>query len=370
MNKEEIIIIGGGLGGLTVAALLAKKGREVVLIEKKEYPFHRVCGEYVSNEVRQFLEKEDLFPHTYQPAEISRFRLTSTQGKGINMDLDLGGFGISRYHFDQFLYQRAKAYGVRFMLNTQAEQVDFNYSENNFTLELSSGEKLSSPYVLGAFGKRSKIDKTLTRSFIKDRTPYIGVKYHIKGDFEKNLIALHNYKGGYCGINPIENDIFCLCYLGNKQQLREFGNIAAMEQNTLYQNPQLKAIFENAEFLFDKPEVINEINFSPKLPVENHVLMIGDAAGMITPLCGNGMAIAIHTGKMVAEALLQNSSRAGVENQYAQNWERLFKNRFRVGRMVQKLFGAGLASEVAVTLLQKSPFLGRQLMKHTHGTPF
>lgn len=370
MNKEEIIIIGGGLAGLTAAALLAKKGRGVLLIEKKEYPFHRVCGEYVSNEVRQFLEKEDLFPDTYQPAEISRFRLTSTKGRAMDMDLDLGGFGISRYHFDDFLYQKAKAWGVRFMLNTQAEQVHFHYSGNNFTLELSSGENLNSPYVLGAFGKRSKMDKALNRNFIKDRTPYIGVKYHIKGDFEKNLIALHNYKGGYCGINPIEGDRYCVCYLGDKKQLREFGNIAAMEQNTLYQNPQIRAIFENAEFLYEKPEVINEINFSPKLPVENHVLMIGDAAGMITPLCGNGMAIAIHTGKMVANALIQNSSRTQVEKQYAGDWERLFKNRLRVGRMVQKLFGAGLASELAVTLLRKSPFLGRQLMKHTHGTPF
>jgi flavin-dependent dehydrogenase len=221
MDKEEIIIIGGGLGGLAAASLLAKKGRKVLLIEKKEYPFHRVCGEYVSNEVRNFLEKEDLFPDTFLPAEISRFRLTSTQGKVVDMDLDLGGFGISRYHFDDFLYQKAKAWGVRFMLNTQVEQLDFSSSENKFNLELSSGEKLTSPYVLGAFGKRSKIDKILSRSFITARTPYIGVKYHIKGDFEKNLIALHNYKGGYCGINPIEDDRFCLCYLGDKQQLRE-----------------------------------------------------------------------------------------------------------------------------------------------------
>ena len=62
MVNDNTIIIGGGLGGLTTAALLAKGGREVLLIEKKTYPFHRVCGEYVSNEVQGFLEKEGLFP--------------------------------------------------------------------------------------------------------------------------------------------------------------------------------------------------------------------------------------------------------------------------------------------------------------------
>jgi flavin-dependent dehydrogenase len=370
MEKKEIIIIGGGLGGLTAAALLARNGRNVLLIEKKTYPFHRVCGEYISNEVREFLKMENLYPEELQPAEINRFRLTSTKGKMVEMGLDLGGFGISRYAFDDFMYHQAKAMGARFMLNTQVEQVEYHQYENKFTLELNSGETLSANYLIGAFGKRSKMDKVLSRRFIKDRTPFIGVKYHLQGDFEKNLIALHNFRGGYCGINPIEKDRFCLCYLGDKQQLRDFGNIPAMEKNILYENPFLKTLFENSSFLYEKPEVINEINFSPKAPVENHILMIGDAAGMITPLCGNGMAIAIHTGKLAAEALLNNHSRSMVEKDYIRKWRTFFKNRLAVGRAVQKLFGTSLASELAVGLLQKSPFLGRQLMKRTHGKAF
>src|SRR5690606_38168706 len=231
MVKEETVIIGGGLGGLTAAALLAKKGRDVLLIEKKSFPFHRVCGVYVSNEVLAFLDKEDLFPAEINPAKITRFRLTSTKGKAVQMDLDLGGFGISRYRFDEFLYQRAKSLGVRFMLNSQVEQLVYLPKTRSFVLDVNNGAKLECQNLIGAFGKRSRIDKTLSRSFIQDRTPYIGVKYHIKGDYEKDLIELHNFKGGYCGINPIEDDQFCLCYLGNKQQLRESGNIPSMEKS-------------------------------------------------------------------------------------------------------------------------------------------
>ena len=97
MEKEEIIIIGGGLAGLTAAALLAKRGRKVLVVEKKAYPFHRVCGEYISNEVKGFLKRENLYPDALQPAEIDRFMLTSTKGKVVEIGLDLGGFGISRY---------------------------------------------------------------------------------------------------------------------------------------------------------------------------------------------------------------------------------------------------------------------------------
>jgi flavin-dependent dehydrogenase len=367
MKNEEIVVIGGGLGGLMAAALLAKNGRSVLLIEKKTYPFHRVCGEYVSNEVLDFLKSENLYPEELNPARINRFRLTSSKGKAAEMELDLGGFGISRYAFDDFLYRKADALGVTFLLNTQVEQVLFDEGEDQFLLELATGEELAAHHVVGAFGKRSKIDKTLSRSFIHKRTNYIGVKYHLKGDFEKNLIALHNYEGGYCGINPIENDRFCLCYLGNKQQLRDFGSIAAMEQNLLHKNPFLKSIFDQGEFLFAKPEVINEISFSKKMPVENHLLMIGDAAGMITPLCGNGMAIALHTGKLAAEALLKNKNRDAIEDHYARNWSRFFKNRLALGRIIQHLFGAPVFSELTVGLLRKAPSLGKQLIKRTHG---
>ena len=108
MQHSEIIIIGGGLGGLIAAHQLAKNGREVLLIEKKSYPFHRVCGEYISNEVRDFLVGENLFPEEIGPSDINKFQLSSIKGNVANMPLDLGGFGISRYALDYFLYKKAE----------------------------------------------------------------------------------------------------------------------------------------------------------------------------------------------------------------------------------------------------------------------
>src|SRR5690606_3719851 len=129
----------------------------------------------------------------------------------------------------------------------------------------------------------------------------------------------------------------------------------------------IQSIFEKGDFSYSKPEVINEISFSKKMPVENHLLMVGDAAGLITPLCGNGMAIAIHTGKLAARALLENKNRGRIENHYAGNWSRIFKNRLALGRIIQHLFGAPMVSELTVGLLRRAPFLGKQLIQRTHG---
>src|SRR5690606_39439480 len=69
-----------------------------------------------------------------------------------------------------------------------------------------------------------------------------------------------------------------------------------------------------------------EVNFEAKKPVEHHILMVGDAAGLITPIFGNGMAIAIHSGKLAAEAILSHTSRKSVEQQYQRNWGDSFRS--------------------------------------------
>lgn len=355
---------------MVASFLLVKSGHQVILIEKKVYPFHRVCGEYISNEVRHFLKRNGLFPDFIDMPQISKFEFSDTQGKSVRLPLDLGGFGISRFVLDEWLYRLAKNEGVEFRTGIQVTGLEFDRKSDLFRLTLSDSSEVLAPFVFGAFGKRSKLDKSLNRRFFFQRSPYIGVKYHVKTDFLRDIVALHNFHGGYCGINAIEEGKFNLCYLGSREQLRHYGTIAEMEQQVLWKNPLLERIFKECEFLFDKPEVINEINFEPKLPVENHVLMLGDSAGLITPLCGNGMAMAIHSAKIAVEALNEGKSREHVERMYAQNWNEEFRRRLAVGRTVQKLFGSGRGSVIARNLIEHVPFAANLIMRNTHGQPF
>lgn len=372
--EHDIVIVGGGLSGLISSIALAQKGYDVAVVEKKEYPFHRVCGEYISKEVVPYLQSLNAYPTSLEPSDINEFQLTSVSGQSAIMPLDLGGFGISRYNLDLFLYERAKAECVTFYLKTQAQ--DFQYQENHFELALSNGTQLIASVLLGAHGKRSKIDKALNRKFISDRSDYIGVKYHVKMEFPENRIALHNFEGGYCGMSKVEGDRYNLCYLGNRKHLRQYGNIEAMEKAILHKNPFLATIFREGDFLFDKPEVINEINFRPKTPVDQHMLMVGDAAGLITPLCGNGMALAIHSAKVATEAIDRHypprgiCQREALEIEYSQRWNRLFARRLWVGRKIQGLFGGIAASNLAVKIARRTPWIARRLMEKTHGKPF
>ena len=370
---RDIIIIGGGLAGLVSAIQLAEAGLSVLVVEKKTYPFHRVCGEYISNEVVPFLRSIDAYPEELQPTSIRRLLLTSASGRSETMPLDLGGFGVSRYALDEFLYHRAQRAGAEFLLGIPVQGVDFQ--QDCFTVTLSQNQQHHARLVVGAYGKRSRLDKTLDRPFMRQRSAYIGVKYHLKTDFPDDLIALHNFEGGYCGISRVEEDRCNLCYLGSRASLREHGSIEAMEERVLGRNPHLKRIFQQAEFLFDRPEVINEVSFAPKQPVVAHVFMAGDTAGLITPLCGNGMALAIHSAKILSDLIVRHYRPAGfdrlaLEQAYAQHWRWHFATRLRVGRQVQRLFGSRWMSEVGVQLMKTLPGVAAQLMRRTHGRVF
>ena len=374
MQKEsffDVAVVGGGLAGLVSAILLQRQNLKVVLIEKKQYPFHRVCGEYVSNEVVDFLKRNELYPDS-QHSVLNEFVLTSIAGKKASMPLELGGFGISRYNFDLFLFKKAQGAGVH-IITDAADGIAYIKDQDEFHVSLKTSGQIHAKVAIGAFGKRSNIDRSLNRPFFKRPSPYIGVKYHIKYNHPNNQVALHNFEGGYCGINAIEDGKINLCYLGERSALKKHGSILKMESSVLYKNPFLKKIFNEGEFIWERPEVINEISFETKKPVEDHILMCGDAAGMITPLCGNGMAMAIHSAKILSENISDyfhnHSDRRLLENSYRGKWNNEFITRLSIGRAIQNLFGSVWLSELSVGICRIKP-LSRYLVSLTHGRPF
>jgi flavin-dependent dehydrogenase len=372
----DVGIIGGGLAGLSLSILLAQAGHKIILFEKEKYPFHRVCGEYISLESRKFIESLGCkLTHLDVPI-IRKLIVSAPNGDFITANLDLGGFGISRFFIDNELKKIAVKYGITLLEETKVTEVVF--SDNSFTI-IHKGGKISSTVVSGSFGKRSNLDVKWKRDFIKQKpgklNNYIGVKYHIKTSFPFDTIALHNFKNGYCGISKVEGDRYCLCYLTTAQNLKENNNsIKEMEQNILYKNPFLKKIFSESEFLFPEPVTISQISFDKKLQVENHVLMTGDAAGMITPLCGNGMSMAFHSSKIVFESinsfLNKNITRYEMENEYTRQWKMNFDRRLRAGRMIQKLFGKEFITNRFIGVVKHLPFLVNSMVKATHGKEF
>ncbi|MBJ2173447.1 NAD(P)/FAD-dependent oxidoreductase [Aureibaculum sp. A20] len=369
-HKKEVIIVGGGLAGLVSAIHLSKQGVHVTVIEKNEYPKHKVCGEYISNEVLPYLSFLEVNPHEYGAKKITKFAISTVDSKLIETRLPLGGFGISRYTLDQLLAEKAIENGVTI---SKDAVVDISFQNDEFSVFTKTQKKYISKVVIGAYGKRSAIDVQLKRDFIKNDSPYLAVKTHVKGDFPDDLVALHNFKGGYCGVSKVENDHVNLCYITNYKAFKKYKNIDDFQQKVLNKNTHLKEIFENSISVFEKPLTISQVSFSSKNPVDNHIIMCGDTAGMIHPLCGNGMSMAIHGAKVASELIIDfldnKMSRQVLEKNYEKKWNEEFKSRLKTGHFIAKLFRMQAFSELMLYGLQSFPSLLPKIIKQTHGKP-
>jgi flavin-dependent dehydrogenase len=176
-------------------------------------------------------------------------------------------------------------------------------------------------------------------------------------------------------MSKIEGDKSCLCYLTTAENLRAANSsIRELERQFLYKNRRIKEIFEQAEFIYEEPLAISQISFSKKSQVEDHVLMLGDAAGMITPLCGNGMSMAMHASKIAftnVNAYLQNQiSRREMEAKYKSEWAKQFSGRLFIGRTVQYLFGGNTTTSVFINGMSRLPSLSKRIIAATHGQSF
>lgn len=374
-TKYDVAIIGGGLGGLCLAVQQAKAGKSVVLFEKETYPFHKVCGEYISMESYDFVKGLGVPLNEIGVPKINKLNISAPNGTLLERPLKLGGFGISRYTLDNKLASIAKELGVAILDSTKVNKVHF--SNDGFTISTPKGEYYSK-IACGAYGKRSTLDVQMKRDFTQQKPSaknnYIGVKYHITLDYPDDLISLHNFSEGYCGISKVDDNRYCLCYLTTAHNLQKHGSIVEMEKNVVIQNPYLKEIFTTAGFLYKQPLTISQVTFDRKPTVENHILMLGDAAGTIAPLCGNGMSMAMRAS-FELNTLLNNYfdnklNRIELENQYSNIWDKNFSFRIKTGRRLQKLFGKDALTNGSIGLLKTFPKITDKLITLTHGKPF
>ncbi|KFF15070.1 NAD(P)/FAD-dependent oxidoreductase [Flavobacterium hydatis] len=370
-KNADVVIIGGGLAGLTCGIHLSKMKLRVILIEKNEFPKHKVCGEYVSNEIKPYLDWLDLKIQDLNPTTITELEFSSPNGKLIHCDLPLGGFGISRYALDYYLYQKAIENGCE-IIHDSVE--DIHFKNDVFTTSTSDAKLIISKIAIGAFGKRSSFDQKLQRNFILKKAPWLAVKGHYKGNFSNSLVGLYNFEGGYCGVSKVENNIINICYLVDFETFKKFKNIDDFQINIMYKNKHLKQFFTNSTPLFEKPLTISQISFEEKTAIENHILMVGDSAGLIQPLCGNGMAMAIHSAKIASELITEffsNTirSRKELEDSYIKSWNYNFKERLKIGRFLAAILQNKTQSTFIMWLLIQFPLLLPQIIKRTHGKP-
>ncbi|MCO5723498.1 NAD(P)/FAD-dependent oxidoreductase [Robiginitalea marina] len=368
MESTEIIVIGAGLAGLTAALELAEAGRQVVVFDSHRLPRHKVCGEYLSMEVVPYLNSKGV--DLSDAPEIGHLLLATPGGRSLRASLPLGAVGISRYALDQRLYEAARAAGVRFVWQA-VEAVSF--SDHQFRVRTRENA-YSARLVLGAWGKRSRLDRLAGRPFFSKPSPWMGIKMHYQMDYPGNQVGLYAFRGGYGGLSVTETGAVNFCYLIHRDRFKNTPDLEACTRLLASEHPLLAPLLSEAKPLFPKALGISNISFHPKKLGSNHILMAGDAARLIHPLCGNGMAMAIEGGRLLASlttGYIQGKIRDldALEKEYSLQWQGKFRQRLRFGSLLQQLLLHPRGLEIGVGIAGKSPRLVQQLIEKTHGRP-
>lgn len=370
--KYQVGIIGGGLAGLSLAIQISRRGHSVVLFEKSKFPFHKLCGEYLSRESIPFLSSLGFNPEEFGPAQIKQLKITNASGKELNQKLPLGGVGLSRWKMDKALAELAVKSGTILLENTLVKSTQ--YIDNEHIVSTTKDE-YRCDVLISAFGKKSNL-ASKKRDQKQVSNDYLGIKYHARlKDYSEDLISIHNFKDGYCGVCRLEEDWVSICYLSHTQNLKKSDNsIASMQESILFKNKNIKEIFSAADFLYEKPLAVSNISFKKKHLVKNDILYVGDAAGLITPLCGNGMSMSLHAsallGPLILEFLNKRLSKEDLFNNYQRAWNSQFKSRMAVGRSIQKIFRSEATADFGLTILNAFPYFNKKIISLTHGKDF
>ena len=349
MSKPDYdtIIIGGGPAGAVAGIYLSRAGLNTLIIERKTFPRETLCGEFLSLEVTEHLMNLGIFNEflNLYPNKISTFQL-STENKTYRTALPFDGYSIKRSVLDNFLLKQAEISGVKIL--QPAEVTDLIQEENGFKVFIknkSTDGIISTRFLIGAFGKSNLLDKKLGRGFTEIKSGYFGLKFHIKKEVLPDIIdsCIYIFTGHniYCGINTVSRNEAAVCFLSKRTG--ENNSVKTQFKKLADGNKTLSAFINYNIPDLDKLDVYGSGNiyFGRKELVKKGIIMIGDAAGVIAPLAGDGIGMAFQSAQIAAGIIINYKDSKNyysiIEQIYKTKWNDQFRNRTTVAYFIQKI---------------------------------
>lgn len=347
---EEHVIIGGGVAGLSAAITMAERGKYPLLIEGGKYPTHRICGEFFSPESLPILKQWKI------PLPIRLSKACFVCGpQSFEFNLHPIAGGCSRFSFDYLLLEHARRLGVRVLTETQVMKLESN--EEYYEINLANGQTIQAQNLIVGTGKNlfAPTGHTLP-------SKYVGIKAHFEGIQIHEVIEMHCFRGGYMGISRIDPHTVNVAALVSLGEIREQAPEAFFNSLLLLPGMEkLKGRFAEARMLFPDwlRATVPEFGIrSP--PLLNKVFWIGDAAASIPPLCGGGLGMAITSGRMLGDYIVE-----GKADVFHQNWRRRYSRRIMVAQILHQIMMKPWTAKWGTRICQLAPFLPRLFYRLT-----
>lgn len=380
-QTTDILIIGGGPAGSTTALYLSQLGFDITLVEKKAFPRETLCGEFLSKEVTDILKELNLFDDfiSLNPNKLNSFRAVDDSGIELKSHLNFEAYAMKRSVFDSLLVEKAKARKVKVIQPAEVISTIKINSEFISAIEEDTGNKIQikSKLVIAAYGKQNILDKKFERDFVNKKSNLNGVKFHLPLTLLKNSfndeIRIYTDEELYCGMNQVSDTEMTVCFLENRKQSK----IPSRERliDVIKLNNYFQKVFSEEAIEYIKSANIygtGNIYFGNREVVENGIIMVGDAARVISPLAGDGIGMAMESAKLLFEIInefdLDDANREKIYSLYKKRYEKTFKKRLSTAKIIQGIILNRKSRRLGFGLAKNYPSLLPYLIKFTRSS--
>jgi flavin-dependent dehydrogenase len=345
----DVAIIGAGPAGSTLAALLASRGVRVALIDRDTFPRDKLCGEFLSYDALPIIDL--LGVDLGDAPSVEQCRVVSRHAR-YEFALPFAARGVSRMTLDALLFRTAIKNGASPVKET-----------------VTSLDSIKAKVIAGAWGRWGRFDTQLGRGFVRDHAHRnFGFKRHYHGP-ETNVIELYSFRRGYLGVNSVDGGVVNICGLVHASRLAGHkGRWDSFVDTIRAEEPELEAMYARhapaqEQFLSSEPVI-----FRARSAVEAGIFMVGDASGVIDPLTGNGMAMAMQSALLAAPLILRllqsANDRTRIEDEYRQRHRAMFAPRICWSRAVARLLSNPALLDLALRTV-RSPRGGEMFLRRT-----
>lgn len=362
MNAYDLIVAGGGPAGTAAAISAARAGAQVLLLERGNFPRHKVCGEFVSAEAIALLadllgpDQQALLALAPRTSEARLFVDDAT----VRFPIEPAA-SLSRYDLDAALWRAAEAAGVHCQQSATVSEIARHGEMFHVT---ATPALFVARAAIDATGRWSKLRPPVTAS-TNGKPHWLGLKAHFKAIHDDatndRTTDLYFFEGGYCGVQPLNGSELNVCAMVRTDVATNLGDVFKRQSG----------LHERSLGWIGATEAITTapLIFRPPQPAHNCVLCVGDASAFIDPFVGDGISMALRSGRLASQLLQPLWQRAAVFDEileaYCIEYRRHFARPLWMAGRLRKLVSAPRLIRRLFLQTMQVPAIAEYVVAHT-----